>query len=293
LYQGLIERRLQLIDSDPSIRILETPEFKRRWESAEWAEQCRDALIEMILDIVDQERLWFDELGPRVRSIAEISDYLRDHKVVNQLCGALNGVGSDFELTRILTSIAPPQAVPYLAGHRYSSSGNEIFKSWQEVWAAQRIEDTGGVADIVIPPKYGEKDYLKTEYWKLRGKLDVPKERFILYPDSRREGDSTPVLGWAGWDHRNQALALGRELQTQEGLGADDEALVPLVAGLVELEPWLHQWHAEIDPEFNASPAAVISTVIDQYLLRMEKTREQVSAWTPPAPTRGRRPKKS
>jgi hypothetical protein len=144
-----------------------------------------------------------------------------------------------------------------------------------------------------VPPKYGEADFRRKAYWKARGKLDVPKERFILYPDLRRAGDQTPVLGWAGWDHRDQALALGRELPVQEMLGADNDALTLLIAGLVELEPWLHQWHHEDDPTFGASPAAVISQLIDQYLLRMEKTREQATASEPPAPTRGRRPKRS
>ena len=69
-----------------------------------------------------------------------------------------------------------------------------------------------------MPPKYSHADFRKAAYWKARGKLDVPKERFILYPDLRREGDSTVVLGWAGWDHRDQALALAREFPTQEAL---------------------------------------------------------------------------
>ncbi|PRC45148.1 hypothetical protein C6A85_96615, partial [Mycobacterium sp. ITM-2017-0098] len=114
-------------------------------------------------------------------------------------------------------------------------------------------------------------------------------ERFIAYPGVAREGDPTPVLGWAGWSHRDQALALAREIPVQQAIGADDTALEPLVAGLVELEPWLAQWYSEIEPQFGASPASVITGVIDQYLARMEKTREQVTEWEPPAPTRGRR----
>ena len=76
----------------------------------------------------------------------------------------------------------------------------------------------------------------------------MPKERFILYPGAGREGDSTPLLGWAGWDHAQQALALAAIIQEREQEGWDDERLVPLVAGLAELQPWVEQWHSEVDP---------------------------------------------
>ncbi len=63
------------------------------------------------------------------------------------------------------------------------------------------------VGDIPVPPKYTSADFRKGEWWRLRGKLDVPKERFILYPGAERAGDATPVVGWAGWDHLQQAQA--------------------------------------------------------------------------------------
>jgi hypothetical protein len=41
-----------------------------------------------------------------------------------------------------------------------------------------------------------------------RGKLDVPKERFISYAGASRDGDASLLIGWAGWDHREQAQAI-------------------------------------------------------------------------------------
>ena len=110
-------------------------------------------------------------------------------------------------------------------------------------------------ATIPVPPKYTSADFRKPSYWSARGKLDVPKERFIVYPGAGRETDPTPLLGWAGWDHAQQSLALATIIQQREAEGAD-EALVPLVAGMAELQPWVEQWHAEIDPLFGISPAA-------------------------------------
>jgi uncharacterized protein DUF7008 len=45
-------------------------------------------------------------------------------------------------------------------------------------------------------------DFLKSSYWRHRGKLDVPKERFVSYPGAGRDGDPSLLIGWAGWDHR-------------------------------------------------------------------------------------------
>ena len=46
-----------------------------------------------------------------------------------------------------------------------------------------------------MPPKYTIADFRKASWWQARGKLDVPKERFVLYPDAGRETDPTLVLG--------------------------------------------------------------------------------------------------
>ena len=67
---------------------------------------------------------------------------------------------------------------------------------------------TGQRLDIPVPPKYKKEDFLRTSYWNQRGKLDVPKERFISYPGASPDSDDSLLLGWAGWDHREQAHAL-------------------------------------------------------------------------------------
>ena len=59
-----------------------------------------------------------------------------------------------------------------------------------------------------MPPKYTTADFHKPSYWRNRGKLDVPKERFISYPGASPGSDDSLLLGWAGWDHREQAHAL-------------------------------------------------------------------------------------
>ncbi|KAA0098914.1 BREX-2 system adenine-specific DNA-methyltransferase PglX [Mycolicibacterium sp. P1-18] len=287
-YTGLVQRRLHLVETDLAIRLLEKPEFKRRWATTGWAAQRTLALQAAVLDRLEGQTLWQDAQGPRTRSVAELADLLRADPVLKDLAHVLTGTAEP-DLASVIGGLIPEVAVPFVAAYRYKPAGVEKYRAWQEVWALQRREDAGEKVRVPVPPKYGQGDFAKASYWKARGKLDVPKERFIAYPGVAREGDSTPVFGWAGWSHRDQSLALAREIPFQQSLGADDAVLVPLVAGLVELEPWLAQWYSEIEPQFGASPASVIAGVVDQYLARMEKTRDQVTAWTPPAATRGRR----
>ncbi|MEO1087861.1 MAG: SAM-dependent methyltransferase, partial [Acidobacteriota bacterium] len=103
--------------------------------------------------------------------------------------------------------------------------------------------------EIPVPPKYARGDFKKASIWRLRGKLDVPKERFVLYPGAERNADPSPVLGWAGWDHLQRAQALAAayvEARDQEAWSAT--RLAVLLDGLDELMPWLLQWHDEHDP---------------------------------------------
>ena len=88
-----------------------------------------------------------------------------------------------------------------------------------------------------MPPKYTSTDFRKPSYWHARGKLDVPEERFILYPDAGRETDPTPLLGWAGWDHAQPSLALSVIITEREKEGWAEDRPLALVAGLAELQP--------------------------------------------------------
>ena len=115
-----------------------------------------------------------------------------------------------------------------------------------------------------MPPKYASGDFKKSVWWSLRGKLDVPKERWISYPGAERTEDPSPVIAWAGWDHAQQARALAEYyLEAKQNYGFPPEKLKPLLAGLVDLTPWLQQWHIAIDPTIGDSPARAIQVFIE------------------------------
>ncbi|MFD6893256.1 BREX-2 system adenine-specific DNA-methyltransferase PglX [Rhodococcus sp. NPDC060086] len=295
-YRDLLQRRLDVIASNPGIRLLEKPEHKRRWASEPWDKRVAVALRDWLLDRVENRDLWFEGDHPTPRSVAQLADRLdrdEDFRRVLRLWAGSDQVATSAALTKLLDV----EGVPYLAALRYKPSGLIKREAWEHTWELQRREDVGeGLKDpIPVPPKYKPADFLKTSYWSRRGKLDVPKERFISYPNANRETDPTMLLGWAGWDHAEQALALAGLVDERVATDGWDqtspEKLTPMLAGLAELLPWVRQWHGEIDPEYGESVADTIDEVLRSHSADFDVTPDDLAAWRPSAPTRGRRTK--
>lgn len=309
-YRELVQRRIDAIESVDAIRLLEVPEYKRRWAFEPFATQIEKALRSWLLDRLEDRSLWFSRQGhPTPRSVAQLADELgRDAEFVS-VVELWRGKG--VRLVDALAVLLEPEAVPYLAAHRLKDPGLRKFVDWQRTWELQRQEDAMRPAEdapeaekkaanaradmfaatITVPPKYTSTDFRKPSYWSARGKLDVPKERFIVYPGAGRATDPTALLGWAGWDHAQQSLALATIIAAREADGAPDEVLVPLVAGMAELQPWVQQWHAEVDPAFGQSPAEFTGQELARRARQVGRSLEQLAAWRPPAATRGRRAK--
>jgi len=291
-YQDVYFRRHNALQEAP-LKLIERPECKRRWASDTWEQMETAALRDWLLDRLESRNLWFAQGRPRIRSIAQVADALAaNHEFVDVL--RLWSGQRDVEVTVALSKLLADEHVPFLAAHRYKESGLRARAAWEETWDLQRQEDTTGQQlDIAVPPKYKPADFVRSSYWKHRGKLDVPKERFISYPGAERGADSTIVLGWAGWDHAEQALALATyALDRQTADAWDADRLVPLWAGVAELEPWVRQWHSHVDPQMGQSPAAAVTATLEQSLARLGSTRGDLSRWRPQPAGRGRGPRK-
>jgi hypothetical protein len=287
-YRELVKRRISLIASNPYIKLLEKPEYKRRWQRVSWEKRQEQALRNWLLDRLEDPKLWFDsQRRPSPRSMAQLADIVnRDAEMVSML--ALWEGRPDVPVTDSLKRLLEDEAVPFHSGYRYKESGLGKRKAWEEIWTLQRREDAGEKIQIDVPPKYTAADFTKASYWKHRGKLDVPKERFILYPDASRDGDGTPLLGWAGWDHAEQALALASIIHDREQEGWSDERLVPLVAGLAELQPWVDQWHGDVHPVYNVPLAAFCAEELARRAAQVSMTIEQLRWWRPEKKGKGR-----
>ena len=293
-YRDLVQRRLDLMASDRNIGLLERPEFKRRWATEPWDKQVERALSGWLLDRLEDRAYWFDAQGrPVARSVAQLADLAeRDADLVSVL--RLWSGRKDRTVTQDLGELLASESVPFLAAHRLKDSGLRKRESWEHTWDLQRREDAGErVGPIPVPTKYTSADFRKATWWQHRGKLDVPKERFISYPDASRSTDPTELLGWAGWDHAQQALALAMIVAEREGEGWSDDALVPLVAGIAELAPWVRQWHDTTDPTYDLNLAEYIEEELHTRAAQVGRTLDELRAWRPSTPTRGRRPRKA
>jgi hypothetical protein len=184
------------------------------------------------------------------------------------------------------------EAVPFLGALSLSDVGLEKRRVWESTWDSQRRQDAGdGVGAPPVPPKYDVKDFRDSNFFRLRGKLDVPTERFIGYPGCESDHDGQPVYGWAGWNHlqRAQALtALYQKRKTEEAWATD--RLVPMLAGLLELIPWIKQWHNEASAEFGGLRLGdYFDSFLAEQCRELGLTFEELRAWRPESRGRGRR----
>ena len=268
------------------IALIERPECKRRWSAEPWEKKEHAALRAWLLDRCERRDLWFasgDTSGdePRPMTTSRLADRLRgdaDFVSVARLYA-----GPDADLADVVAEITDAEHVPYLAALRYKDTGLRKRAQWEQTWDLQRQEDASGERlNIPVPPKYTSADFRKTSYWSNRGKLDVPKERFISYPLASPDGDGSLLLGWAGWDHREQAHALMTVIEdrsTRDGWARGQ--LLPLIAGLAEVMPWVRQWHGEVDPAFGMSPADAYDSYLEDQQRRWGASAADLAAWLP------------
>ncbi|MEQ9161595.1 MAG: hypothetical protein RLN74_02745, partial [Ilumatobacter fluminis] len=280
---------IELIGSDKNIGLIERPEFKRRWNTTPWEAQQQDALRGWLLDRLESTEYW---PSPSITTVARLAAHARTDPDFMSVARLYAG-RDDVDVAALIGELVKGEAVPFLAALRYKPSGMRKWEQWCETWELQRREDAGDdVGEIPVPPKYTSADFLPG-VWMHRGKLDVPKERFISYPGAESETDTSLVVGWAGWDHLDRARALATLYLQAKREGRAVEQLTPMLAGLAELVPWLLQWYDEpnTDPALDR-PGSQIRALVDSELRSLHLTPDDLSAWRPPATTK-RRSKKT
>jgi hypothetical protein len=256
-YRTLVARRIAVIASDRNIGLVERPEYKRPWTGEGWDGLTRAALREWLLDRLEAPELW---AGSTVLSLAQLADIVAADEDVRSAL-ELWSIAAEPGVAKALLDLLKDEHVPYLASLRHKPSGLAKRTAWETIWQAQRA---GTQSTAEAPPKYVAADYLRPSYWRHRGRLDVPTERFISYPGLAREDDATLMIGWAGWNHAARAQAL---LELYNDMrGRDREQLLALLAGLAELEPWLE-----------GSPAERVTSLINAELATLGADRDQLS----------------
>ena len=318
-YRTLVEHRIEFIATNRFVGLVERPEFKRRWNVEPWHDQEVRALRTWLLNRLESPAYWPATRLATVRNLAERAATDTDFQRVATRYAGHAGV----DLGALVENLVESESVPALPAQRYKSTGLAKRADWQLTWSLQRREDEidthvqaitpqmeeeteeqyatrvqaeqrrckqEEIGDLTPPPKYRSADFLKPTYWRLRGALDVPKERFVSFPHMSRDNDPTQLVGWAGWN----ALELCQAVATYcaeviEQDGWPPERLTPLLAILQENLPWLKQWHNQVDPEYNQRLGDFFETYLHSQLSILGLTEDDLRAWTPPAIDRRRR----
>ena len=243
-YRALVERRIEVIESDRNIGLIERPEYKRRWATEGWEEMQAAALRDWLLDRLEAPELWGGNPDPAVGGAARRPGAAR------------RGVPTG---ARPVGGHRPPRsgedagqagrrrarAVP--AGRPLQALGLRKRAQWERTWALQRREDAGEKVEIPVPPKYTSADFKRSSLLAQPRQARRAQGAVRLVPEARAGTATDLLLGWAGWDHLDQARGAGHALPgpARPRTGWPAERLLPLLAGLAELEPWLHQWYAD------------------------------------------------
>lgn len=321
-YRQLVEQRIELIENHPNIALIEQPEYKRRWDTEPYETQQQQALQNWLLDRLETyfDFDWRmnntgtskNKIEISITSIAKLTDIAKsDSQFIT--VGELYRNDPAFKIEKLITELIEAESVPHLPILRYKPIGLRKRLEWEHTWELQRQEDDppqppllrgekslevplskegknlevplikgdlGG--SIPVPPKYASTDFLKPNYWRLRGKLDVPKERWIAFPHCQSE-DGTLAIAWAGYNHLQLAQTLSTYyIDIKERLGgSNDPRLAPLLASLVELIPWLKQWHNDIDPEFGLAMGDYYEGFLIEEAKAIGHTVESLRMWEP------------
>jgi hypothetical protein len=262
-----------------ALALLETALYKRPWRSDpeskadDYREQVATACREWLLGRLEQS---FQTMElPRAAALGELVSSLRNQVDADAVASVYSSqVGAGLE--QVIEAMLELESAPYLAALRHTPSGLEKRAIWESTWLCQR----SGVdmhTDCPVPPQYEPEDFQRAHLWHLRGRWDVPRERFILYPNA----GSKPLYGWAGWDPVQRACVLMRLHSEQKGQGASEE-LVPILGGLLELLPWIEQWHHVPDPRLGGvRPDEQLRSFILHEAQSLGTSVEVIRTWRP------------
>ena len=281
--------RLRCIRQSPDLAELEQSQFKRRWigrqgkfntKESSFDDGLRAILEHRVLSVVEDHLSRAASVVSRDALIQAVESTALASWLASPIAG---------DLAKDLGQLLYHHAVPFLGVLVFSEAGHGIFQQWGMVWQQQRRQDAGEELQIAVPRTYEPRDYARSHYQAHRGKRNVEKERFISYPGCESDSDGEPVYGWTGWDHLQRAQALATlylNRRDQEGWTAD--RLTPMLAGLLELIPWVKQWHNEPSEEFGGLRMGdYYEQFLDGECRRHGKTHDDLHAWRPARKARG------
>ncbi|MFF9602518.1 BREX-2 system adenine-specific DNA-methyltransferase PglX [Streptomyces sp. NPDC014684] len=288
-YRKVVQARIEAIESLPAIALIERPEYKRRWSSELWETREERALRSWLLDRCEDERLWYDRrndsLHPRPRTIDQLAQELSGDAELRSVAAlyAADHLGlQGAHLRDVLAAVLATEHVPCVSALRYKESGLRKRAQWEQVWDLQRSEDrTGQALGIPVPPKFSMLDFRSSSYWSHRGSLDIPRERFLSYPvDATENGDL--LLGWSGWKEMDRVRVLLDLISAlDQRPNRTVHQLIPFLAGIQELLPWVRQWEAQQGPTLKHRHGETFQHRLDELRTAYKLSTLDLAAWRP------------
>lgn len=188
--KSLTDARIAIIETNKDIALLEDPLYKRRWVPPDHEKEFQDAAEWWLA-----EKLEFaiEQYG-RPISLRRWARLLANDERVNATLEVLTG-SPMFDFEQELLKVIQANAVPNRPEHYLKIEG------------LRKLHIQGA--------EFESKEFNDSTAWKIRGKLNIPRERFIAYTEfdaTQRGADAPenggPWFGWAGWDAAQRAEAL-------------------------------------------------------------------------------------
>lgn len=272
--------RRELIDTDPLLADVERWMFKRTWQGQRGVfgrnkksardralDRCEAAILRLLEWREDGLCRWEEPSTPR-NLLKEVMSGVGGEAF--SLLATLRGLSQEVLIRALLEA----HSVGFAAGLRYSEDGMAKWQRSREGHATEEFERA---------------DFRDEQTARLRGEFDCPRERFIAYSGCHSDEDKEPVYGWAGWNHLQQALALAKLYMKRKDEGWAKDRLALMLAGLLELVPWVKQWHNDDDPDYGGRRGDYFESFLDNECHALGLTREDLRAWRPAEKAKGKK----
>jgi hypothetical protein len=289
-YRQVVQRRIDLIGCDRNIGLIERPEYKRRWNTPSWQSLEKAALRAWLLARLESPLLWptSADQPPQITTTSRLADAVQRDTAFMQIAELYAG-HTDFNAAQVVADLVATESVPFLPVLRYAETGLRKRAQWERTWDMQRHDDAidaevdqisdvrrrellaivkqtaadaepdmhalEAMGKIPVPPKYQSKDFLKIRRLaparrpgRAQGALgQLPRLRTRR---RRQPGHRLGRLGPSAASH-----GLGHVLHRHEGARRLEPVSVCSLClpGLLDLIPWLKQWHNEIKPRFRGA----------------------------------------
>jgi hypothetical protein len=253
--RAVVASRIERTAASRWLSLVEQPTYKRRWYRPSYQEQEQEALRTWLADRLED----WAKSRDRPWTIKEAAHALETDVAVLAVAELVAG-RSTFDLAALVRDRVFVESVPSCKMHVYTGEGLRKRALWEETWEMQRREDAGEKVTPAVPPRYAREDFQRGEYWPLRGKLDVPKERFIALTAVPARAGRETLYGWAGWTPRQRAkvlLQLDEELENEGVPVADRHAILYEVGFMIPYVEWE-------SPKAAAEFRAVVTSVVGQ-----------------------------